>query len=284
MERKGICENIGICSLANSAKIQSITDESNPFICMECGLELKEVDETTPSDPQPPKPLPWKWIILAVIVLGGVIVGVYFGIINPPKDSKISENESVAVQQDDPIPPKVSVESLSLNKNALTLKVNQEETLTVTVLPDNATNKAVVWSSSDESIVAVENGKVTAAKKGTAVITVTAGKISATASVTVENNIITLKDGDNEKTYPFGKYVGKLVNGRPDGQGTMTYTRRVQIAKHARQEYHAEAGDIFVGTWGNGDIVNGNLYDSQNNQKAAILAGKRPNPYDISKD
>ena len=64
----------------------------------------------------------------------------------------------------------------------------------------------------------------------------------------------------------------------------MTYTRRVQIAKHARQTYYAEKGDVFVGTWGNGDIVNGNLFDSQNNQKAAILAGKRPNPYDISKD
>jgi len=86
------------------------------------------------------------------------------------------------------------------------------------------------------------------------------------------------------KTYSFGRYEGDLRNGIPDGQGTMYYTCRIQIAKHGRTTYYAEAGDTFVGTWGNGDIVNGNLYDRKNNQKAAILAGKRPNPYDLTKD
>jgi len=64
----------------------------------------------------------------------------------------------------------------------------------------------------------------------------------------------------------------------------MFYTCRVQIAKHGRNTHYAEAGDTFVGTWANGDIVNGILYDRNNNQKASILAGRRPNPYDLRND
>jgi hypothetical protein len=88
----------------------------------------------------------------------------------------------------------------------------------------------------------------------------------------------------NEKNYSFGKYKGELKDGIPDGEGTMYYTKHVQIAKHARETYYAEQGDVFVGTWGNGDIVNGKLFDKNNNLKASLLPGKRFNPYDISKD
>jgi serine/threonine-protein kinase len=86
------------------------------------------------------------------------------------------------------------------------------------------------------------------------------------------------------KTYSFGKYSGSLKNGIPEGEGKMFYTRYTQIAKHASAPYYAENGDVFVGTWGNGDIMNGKLFDKNNNLKATILAGKRPNPYNIDKD
>ena len=88
------------------------------------------------------------------------------------------------------------------------------------------------------------------------------------------------------KTYSFGKYTGSLKNGIPEGDGKMTYNRRVQIAKHdtGNQPHYAEAGDYFIGSWGNGDIVSGYLYDSQGNIKERILAPKRFNAYDIGKD
>jgi len=86
------------------------------------------------------------------------------------------------------------------------------------------------------------------------------------------------------KTYSFGKYTGNLKNGIPEGDGKMIYTKHIQIAKHAEEPYYAENGDVFVGTWGNGDIVSGRLFDKNNNLKVVIMAGKRPNPYDISKD
>lgn len=53
--------------------------------------------------------------------------------------------------------------------------VGDEATLVASVLPENATDKTVVWASSDEAVVTVdETGKITAAKAGTATITATA--------------------------------------------------------------------------------------------------------------
>ncbi|MHC6181193.1 cell wall-binding repeat-containing protein [Clostridium sp. JNZ X4-2] len=64
------------------------------------------------------------------------------------------------------------VDSVKLNKNSLNLNVNGSETLGATVSPSNATDKDVVWSSSNESVATVDaNGKVKAVGSGTAAIT-----------------------------------------------------------------------------------------------------------------
>ena len=46
----------------------------------------------------------------------------------------------------------VAVESVTLNKTELTLEVGDEETLTATVTPDNATDKTVTWSSDNTAV------------------------------------------------------------------------------------------------------------------------------------
>jgi len=86
------------------------------------------------------------------------------------------------------------------------------------------------------------------------------------------------------KTYSFGKYTGGMKNGVPNGQGTMSYTKRVRIAKHDSQEHYAEAGYSLVGTWINGDISNGKLIDNKGNVVEIILAGARNSVYNLEND
>ena len=64
--------------------------------------------------------------------------------------------------------------SVELNKTQAALVEGSETTLTATVLPVNAANRTVAWSSSAPAVASVdENGKVTAKSAGTAVITAT---------------------------------------------------------------------------------------------------------------
>ena len=87
---------------------------------------------------------------------------------------------------DQPLKPAVSV---TLDKESLTLKTGETETLTATVDPADATD-VVVWSSSDKEVATVENGVVEALTAGTATITATAGSKSATCEVTVRKPVV----------------------------------------------------------------------------------------------
>jgi uncharacterized protein YjdB len=67
------------------------------------------------------------------------------------------------------------VSSVTIGKSSLQMELLDLETLTVTVLPADATFKGVVWSTSDAKVATVdENGRVTAVGKGIATITVKA--------------------------------------------------------------------------------------------------------------
>lgn len=100
-------------------------------------------------------------------------------------------------------PTTVAVTGVSLNKQTLSLVEGDSETLTATVIPSNATNKAVSWKSSDASVASVDNsGKVTAVKAGSATITVTTtdGSKTATCSVTVTAKTIEVNDVGLDKS------------------------------------------------------------------------------------
>lgn len=80
----------------------------------------------------------------------------------------------------------VAVESVTLDKTEASLQIGETITLTATVLPENATDKTVAWSSSDTSVATVDNdGKVTAIKAGDAKIIASVGDIKAECAVTV---------------------------------------------------------------------------------------------------
>ena len=79
------------------------------------------------------------------------------------------------------------VSSVALDKTSAELQVGKTLTLTATVTPDNATDKAVAWNSSNAAVATVDaNGIVTAKAEGTATITATADGKTATCTVTVK--------------------------------------------------------------------------------------------------
>ena len=88
----------------------------------------------------------------------------------------------------DPIP----VESLTLSDINLSIPIKKSINLKATIEPKNATNKKIVWTSSDDNIATVKNGKVTAVNFGTAIITASAedgSNASVSAEITVVNPI-----------------------------------------------------------------------------------------------
>ncbi|MGN1233623.1 MAG: Ig domain-containing protein, partial [Candidatus Cryptobacteroides sp.] len=86
---------------------------------------------------------------------------------------------------------KIEVKSVNINMTTLTLKVGETVTVKATVLPVDATDKAVTWTSSDPTVATVEDGVITALKLGTASITVKAGEKTASCKVTVEPTPVT---------------------------------------------------------------------------------------------
>ena len=127
----------------------------------------------------------------------------------------------------------VSVTSVTLNKTTAELEVGKTLTLTATVAPSNATNKALTWSSSNTSVATVDgNGKVTAVSAGKATITAKAkdgSNKSATCAMTVKasatdpnisfvsvscnnTNLTDLTPNDNLKFHAVFKNSGKTYN------------------------------------------------------------------------
>lgn len=81
----------------------------------------------------------------------------------------------------------VNAESVSLTPGEATVEVGETVTLTAEVLPEDAANKNVDWSSSNTVVAIVTDGVVTARAEGTATITVTTedGGFEAACEITV---------------------------------------------------------------------------------------------------
>lgn len=101
----------------------------------------------------------------------------------------------------------IAVTSITLDKTSLSMQVGDTETLTVSIKPDDATDKTVTWSSSDESVAKVADGKVTALKAGQAKITTTVGNIATSCDVVVyqSDNVIIYTTTDKKVLKPYNE-------------------------------------------------------------------------------
>ena len=88
----------------------------------------------------------------------------------------------------------VLVEGITLNATEQSLTVGETFALTASVAPENATNKSLAWTSSDENVATVDaNGLVTAVKEGTATITAKANdgsNVSTQCTIKVSDSFI----------------------------------------------------------------------------------------------
>ncbi len=106
----------------------------------------------------------------------------------------------------------VSVTGIELNKDNVSIDIGDTTTIKATVLPTNATNKNVIWRSSNENIVTVKDGVITAISEGNAVITAITedeGKsaecnVTVTVpigSITLNKSSISLEIGKTDKLF-----------------------------------------------------------------------------------
>lgn len=112
----------------------------------------------------------------------------------------------------------VAVTGVTLNKNNTTIYTGRTETLTATIQPADATNKAITWTSDNTGVATINNGVVTGVSVGTATITVKTadGGFSATCTVTVEEAPI---------VHPTGVSISKTsINLQVGGSETLTAT------------------------------------------------------------
>lgn len=122
----------------------------------------------------------------------------------------------------------VAVTSVTLNESTLTLTEGNTATLSATVLPDNATDKTVTWTSDDTNIASVSSsGLVTALAAGSCNITARAGTQSATCRVTVANAIVEVSSvtlNESELTLTEGNTATLSATVLPDNATDKTVT------------------------------------------------------------
>ena len=98
----------------------------------------------------------------------------------------------------------IAVTGVSLRMETLTLDVGANATLVATVMPEDAADHSVSWSSSDEAIATVADGVVTGVAAGTATINVTTtdGSFTADCAVSVSTVGIFESSASRFSIYP----------------------------------------------------------------------------------
>ena len=90
-------------------------------------------------------------------------------------------------------PEQVAVTGMTLEKKSIEVEKGKTETINAIITPENATRKAITWTSSDTNVATVTNGVVKGISAGTAIITATTkdGNFTDTCEVTVMQNAVT---------------------------------------------------------------------------------------------
>lgn len=197
---------------------------------------------------------------VAVVDQKGLVQAKAYGKVKITATSKDGGLEAVCNVTVEP----VAVTEVSLNAKAVTLKVGETYQLKETILPENATDKTVTWTSSNTKAATVSGGAVTAVGTGSAVIIVktNSGAKTASCTVTVQGSL----PSEGPSVPPTGEPSGSPVvppTGSPivsaSAKPTGTPSEPVSTTKVTMSMGYAGSdwGDSTFGKTGDSVIVSG---------------------------
>ncbi len=186
-----------------------------------------------------------------------------------PTESSVDSSNSTtsSSSSESKVPEVVHVESVSLNKTSLEMHIGDKEELTASVLPANADNKALNWSSSDKEVASVEDGKITALKAGEATITATSvdGNKSATCTINVLEDALTF----NIRT---GSGAQKALTQDINFDNTQKDTIILDVKKNNKDWFDADIKTVISGD--EGIISSANKDETADNTFNVVFSGK----------
>lgn len=168
--------------------------------------------------------------------------------------------------------PDIKAQSVSLNQTSLTLVAGDSVSLIANLLPAGA-NAKLVWSSSNQKVATVANGKVKTLARGSSTITVTADSVfSATCQVTVTHDDLPYQlvwsDEFDGTTLDLTKWNYEIGGGGWGNQEKEYYTNRADNLR-------LENGSLVIEA--KKEVYSGNNYTSariNTRNKMAFAYGK----------
>ncbi|MCI8272484.1 MAG: Ig domain-containing protein [Clostridia bacterium] len=249
-------------------KVKSITLDKTQAIVAPSG-RLQLVPTILPENAENKK-LTWSSSKpeIATVDENGIVVGIALGDAVVTATTTDGSNLSTKCN----ITVKIPVTGISLDKTSAKVEIGKKVTLIATVLPENATNKNLTWSSSNTNVATVSNtGIVTGVANGTATITATSSDnktIKKTCSVQVT------EESNWEELAKIAKTISK--------SGISSETKTATGTTDDGIDYSITVGDIFKVKYGtevvrvrvlgfnHDDLVNKSAYAGQTSTKAGI--------------
>lgn len=246
--------------------INSISfDDPDPMLWMDTSDTLKVI-----SDPADAKATYiWKSSNDAIVKVdpNGVITGVGEGeatiTVALKEDESISTSTKLYVQQGETNADVKTMGFMEQEKDMI-LTPGSEKQLNIDCTPGYA-NERVVFESGNPEVATVNNfGLVTAVAPGTTLISATTDRTHTQASIKVH-----VKSGSSatprKLDLGFATYQGDIKNGKPEGNGTMTFKQH-SVVPGAKGDIMAQPGEYAQGTWRNGEVNLVTLYKKDGNK------------------
>ena len=181
----------------------------------------------------------------------------------------------------------VSVTGIALDKTKAEMAEGETLKLTATISPDDATDKTITWTSSNESVATVNNGTITAVKEGKAIITAKAGEMTASCEITVIHTdqcaapVITYTDGKLQfacetagAEYMYTLTASDAKSSFAKSAGSVDLTACYDITAYAVAEGYKNSEQVTATLyWINGSDVSTNINQTEMRGVMATCSG-----------